>query len=75
MRRQPGDSSLLALLRDPVPPQRTGVRSIVTVITAGHHQQLLDAILAKDEAAAVKHVRDIISQGICVVEAPYESER
>ena len=42
------------------------------VIAAEQHQRLLDAILAKDENAAVKHVRDIISQGICVVEAPYD---
>jgi len=41
------------------------------ITAAAQHQLLLDAILAKDEAAAVKHVRDIISQGICVVEAPY----
>ncbi|MBP3700991.1 MAG: FadR family transcriptional regulator [Lachnospiraceae bacterium] len=43
------------------------------VTAAAQHQLLLEAILAKDEAAAVTHVRDIISQGICVVEAPYES--
>jgi DNA-binding FadR family transcriptional regulator len=43
------------------------------VPAAAKHQLLLDAILAKDEDSAVAHVRDIISQGICVVEAPYES--